>query len=457
MANLVAHILVLAGAIFVSLYLLSSWGASDSSIARAAVNDTFSPERCAELHNQLMRKALGNATNQATERNLLARFLESAPIFAQNKNLYKLPLHRFLSLLETTAIPDGASLAPLSPLTPEMYQPDPESFWSETFHHVPGFPGFILLYTQNNADSPMDGGLFLDLETYRAVWHESDWEFPPAERWVSLESVLQRSLEKWNRGIYFWDSESQSISMARWAQSDLSEALSAWDVLLSTIEGRLYSEGSKPARLEPLDNASMEGYRINDFSRAFLSRAARPRFARVAPGITTFSPESLAEIYGSEPADSYRRTSFDIPGIPSSEEEQEWASLILPGTKKIRLDGPEKGIPAQDEASYFDKPWGFGKFTLNRWAGLYSEPGGMPADTVRLVTPDGHTTLCDFEGQSPWARSRSPRLAEVLLHWASFVEDGTWLVGPQGVEPASAGWFDSHPAVAAMSWSQTSV
>ena len=110
----------------------------------------FSPEKCADLHNQLLRKATENDPNDRYERTLTQRFLAFAPEFAEIKNLQELPLYRFLCLLETT--PDTNERVGL--LTLQMYQPDPTAFWSESFANE---PGFILLYGQNNSDSPIDG------------------------------------------------------------------------------------------------------------------------------------------------------------------------------------------------------------------------------------------------------------------------------------------------------------
>lgn len=63
----------------------------------------------------------------------------------------------------------------------------------------------------------------------------------------------------------------------------------------------------------------MPSCRIGRLAREFLSRAPRPKFRHVAPGISAFSAESLSEIYSSESSDSFQST-FNI-GDP---DEEDW-------------------------------------------------------------------------------------------------------------------------------------
>jgi hypothetical protein len=400
----------------------------------SAPDPSFSPERCADLHNRLLQNAVVNDPSAVVERNLIARFLEAAPEFAEIPNLESLPLYRFFSLLDTTSLPHGR----IGPLTPEIYQPDPAAFWSDAFSYE---PGVILLYGQNNADSPMDGGLFLDLQTCKVVWHWSPGPFPASEKWVSLETVLQVQLDKWESGKFYWDAGTQSLAIKRWIERDITDALSAWDRLLSTIEAKM-PQGTH-TRLEPLDVESMSSFRISRFARDFLSRAPRPAFRHVAPGISAFSPETLSKIYSSEPLDSFRRT-FNLGDL----DEEDWASLLLPASSTVPRDVSQN---SDFDIKSFDEDWGYSKFTVNRQAGLYTEPDCIDSDVVRLITKSGLPTACQFNGRCPWGPSRSPRLSEVLLHWASLVENGTWTVDANGVANDN-GWFDANLRLTKLDW-----
>ncbi|KFX88682.1 hypothetical protein V490_07470 [Pseudogymnoascus sp. VKM F-3557] len=134
------------------------------------------------------------------------------------------------------------------------------------------------------------------------------------EKWVSLEFALQTQLDKWESGKFYWDTDTRSLAVKRWIEADVTDALYAWDRLLLMIEAKLPQRRQKKVlRLEPLGIESMSSFRIGSFASEFLCRAPRPEFKHVAPGISTFSPETLYEIYWAEPTDSFRQT-FNLAG-----------------------------------------------------------------------------------------------------------------------------------------------
>lgn len=403
----------------------------------------FSPERCADLHNKLLQKAIENNPAATTETTLLARLLEASPQLAQIPGLQDLPVYRFLSLLKTT--PASPQRGP-GVLTPHMYQPDPALFWSETFT-AHARPELILLYGQNSAGSPADGGLFLNVQTGRAVWHWAPGPFPADEQWVPLEDVLRSALARWDSGKYFWDAAQGSARVRSWTQTDLSEALAAWERLLSGIEARLPESEDVPKRLEPLElsQETMSSFRISRFVRQFLSRAPRPGFAFVAPGVTAFSTQALQEAYSSEDPTAIRRST---PLGQEDPDDPEWASLVLP--VGVPVD-QHTSRSANTDIQSFDRPWGLGKFTVGRQAGLYVIPETTDSDVVHLITSSGLSTAGDFSGRCPWAESRPPRLAEILSHWASLVESGRWAVAADGVAEDHE-WFGRHPGEARLDW-----
>lgn len=99
----------------------------------------------------------------------------------------------------------------------------------------------------------------------------------------------------------------------------------------------------------------------------------------------------------------------------------------------------------------FDRAWGFGKFTVNRRAGLYIVAEVSDVAVVRLINPSGLSDAGDFTSRCPWGDGRPPRLAEILAHWASLVESGRWSVAVDGVSDADD-WFDRCMAAAKLSW-----
>ncbi|KAI1439554.1 hypothetical protein F5Y02DRAFT_62874 [Annulohypoxylon stygium] len=393
----------------------------------------FSPERCADLHNQLLAKATEHSSNVQIERTLLACFLDAAPEFAEIPSLDDIPLCRFLRLLDTTStVANGG----VDLLTPFMYQPDPQSFWTDRIGHE---PSFILLYGQNSSDSPIDGGVYIDIRSYRAVWHNGNSPgFPSSDsdQWLPLEAVLQKALDAWDTGKFYWDTQESAMKVRSWTEHDVEESVAAFHRLIASIEVRMPAEDSEAhnhSRLEPLDAQALAPFKISAFAVKFLTTANRPSFSFVAPGIRALTPQILDEIYGTEAPNSLRRSHW-------LGDDEEWPTLILPGVDPVPHNvsqSPNKNINS------FDQNWGFGKFTVNRQSGLYIMPDVGHSDLVRFVASSGLCTACEFQSPCRWDPHREPRLAEVFDHWTSLVENGIWAVGINGVSTDHS-WFTAY-------------
>ncbi|KAI0384602.1 hypothetical protein F5Y04DRAFT_247310 [Hypomontagnella monticulosa] len=395
----------------------------------------FSPERCANLHNQLLEKATEHGLNVQIERTLLARFVDTAPEFAEYLSLHDLPLCRFLRLLDTTppAVDGEVDL-----LTPFMYQPDPSTFWTDRVGHA---PSFILLYGQNNENSRMDGGVYFDIQSCKAVWYSGDSpRFPPSDQWLPLEVVLQKALDAWAIGKFYWDTQAATARVRSWTQHDIDQSITAFHQLISSIEPRRPPEDDEAhphPRLEPLDISTLVSFKMSAFAVGFLSTASRPSFPFVAPGIQVLTPFLLNQIYGTEASDSIRRSHW-------LGDEGNWPTLILSGINAVPHD--ISGSTDQNISS-FEQNWGFGKFTINRQSGLYIIPDTSDSDLVRFVASSGRCDACEFRTPCRWAPPREPRLVEVFNHWTALVENGTWSVDADGVS-TDHDWFTTHASVA---------
>lgn len=212
-----------------------------------------------------------------------------------------------------------------------------------------------------------------------------------------------------------------------------------------------------PLKLEATTDLPLAPFAIH-----FLTLAPRPKgWTFVAPGIGTFASEAhLHAIYalrrGYDDEDAFRRMFTTIS--EKGEEVVGWVSLLLPcvGVGAEYVPSPAGGL--DDGGFGFDGPYGYGRFTVGRRAGLYTEwADERDGDLVRLVCPSGRMDAVEFGGggggRCPWGYDRSPRLAEVLGHWADLVEEGVWAVGEDGVE-GGTGWFEEHLDEARLSWDE---
>jgi hypothetical protein len=426
---------------------------------------------CADLHNTLFAKSfpLNSPLLETPPTNLLQRYeahRANDPFNEYPGGLPELdplsPLATLLSRLKTTAVYMGNVI----PFTPLLYQPKPEWFFPPIYSCDidAADDSFILLYPQRlPGESGADGGLVVDIYNLRGIWRQTPSDpagaIPPSEEWLRLDYLLKLELSRWESGRYVHDPKApewDGLSVQKWVpvpatvegvypSLQLAEALSAWERLLGMIESKLPSPALAGERGEPLRLEAIEDLRLSKFAKQFLSRARRPKgWTFIAPGIGTFSEESLREAYLAEPEDTFRRT------FTSSEEGEDWASLVLPNLvgsiPEDVSDVPDKGIRS------FDKDYGFGKCSVGRRAGLYINfADDRDGDTVTLVCPSGQTEISRFVGPCLWGPDRSPRLTEVLYHWANLVEDGVWTVGEGGVTE-DAGWFDSHRDLGNLDW-----
>ncbi|KAJ8126294.1 hypothetical protein O1611_g7345 [Lasiodiplodia mahajangana] len=396
---------------------------------------TFSLERCAALHNQLIAKATSHNPDVQIERTLVERFLDEAPEFADIPSLNDLPWYRFLCLLDTTPLDVNGGVGLL---TPFLYQPDPSTFWTDRIGQE---PSFVLLYGQNSGDSPMDGGIYVDIQSYQAIWHSGNSpRFPPPDQWLPLEVILQKSLDAWATGKFYWDAQETTIQARSWTQHDVEQSVVAFYRLLSSIELRMPPKENKAAsyrRLEPLDSKVLAPFKISAFAAKFLTTAHRPEFSFVAPGIRVFTSSLFNGIYSAEASDSIRQTHW-------LGDEGDWPTLILPGIDPV----PHNiGQGANQDIRSFDRDCGFGKFTVDRQSGLYTMPDTGNADLVRFVASSGLCSACEFRSPCRWGPPREPRLAEILDHWTALVENGTWTVDVNGVSTDHAR-FTVHVSIA---------
>lgn len=433
----------------------------------------FNPERCAALHNKILQRAIAQSTfnpgDHDIRRDVIPRMREQIPTDdaswildtdreseesgddsgGDDENIdhvdhgrrtteeasipsERRKIYRFFSQLDSFK-PDCL------PLTAEFRQPDPlsMSLRGSSYGDMEGRE-IILLYPDNLSDALMDGGLYLELNSfYATAWQLGVSKLPPSDStsWIPLEVVLTKMLEMWDLGKFRW--REGTIGFVPWVAQDLEDALGAWDDLLEAISERKQPGSFQPATLseQPLSIDLLEQYEISSFGKAFLSRAPRPHFKFVAPGLTTFTPETFAALMNAEDASSARRRY----NASAPEGSDMFSCLILPSASEA--------VPsAMPENLTFDRDWGMGKFTICRRPGLYTDPlqGHQFADGTLLVTDPGVANPWSFTTRRPWGVARAVRLVETLEEWADCVRRGEWKVDEDGVATPNSWLTDSE-------------
>ncbi|KAH7329442.1 hypothetical protein B0I35DRAFT_474047 [Stachybotrys elegans] len=405
----------------------------------------FDPERCAELHNALLARTY-ESTLHATrffERNMISRINHEIPsvvpwlfqVSEEAPNPLDLPIHRFFSNINTYH-PPGHSYSD-SPLSGGLKQPEPRRF----YHSFPKDSNqerrIILLYPGNVQKEAENGGLFLDLDTYMAIWARLEWEqdIPHDSRaWLPLQLALELNLVLWDRGKYYWNGG--HLDIRSWTQRDLGDALHAWETLIQAIHNRLPAESSAAvAWKDPLPAALLDESQISPFAQAFLQNAKRPPFTHVAPGLTTFDEQSYGALMRAETPTASFRFRMSWLGL----DPDQGPSLILPAAVSVPSI-PQSPPPPGDED--FDRPWGHGRYTIGRKAGLYTGFSSTHGDNAILITAEGRAgdQPIKFAFPRPWGNDQLLTFADMFGLWTWYVNEELWEVDGDGVSTPHS-WF----------------
>ncbi|KAK4671771.1 hypothetical protein QC764_608580 [Podospora pseudoanserina] len=412
------------------------------------------PSHCAELYNLLLSRYIAAIpsefhsqthppTTTALETTLFPRFSTLHPAFFSNmEDPHSHPFHILLSQLQTSSPFQRDAI-----LSPFFIQPEPDLLVpSEAYHSLFQIDfeealeqqgRCLLLFLPGNMDftgePPYDEGLVLDADTLEATWRHGMDGLPeyPGPSWIPLHVVLEKEREKWERGEYYFDEEQMKVEQRGWTEIGLDETVQAWEGLLKAIEdkGGTGGEWDEPLRLEDED---IERYKVSRFAKEFLSRSKRPKFKFIGPGITVFSPESWLEVYGSEPENSERRLNRN------GAEYKNWPTLVFPSAYQVGSPF-HQWSPGYYKAALSEMVHRRTGVYLNGWDHRYAEAAELVSGSADV--PRGITS---FDRPPPWGPVRGTRLALILRHWTTLVEDGTWEVGVDGVAEHLTWWNDDN-------------
>ncbi|KAI1090041.1 hypothetical protein F5B19DRAFT_347234 [Rostrohypoxylon terebratum] len=427
--------------------------------------------RCAALHNYLVQYAWESEGRDLAD-------LRSSTFFTTHGAAAE--------ALRPRLHPSVASFLDTAILPPADGDPAPTFFW------VDGLPEPDFLFADHPADlydEPEDsllslyfpnigqggefgGGLFYHQGIHRAAMfmHMDDYDFAllveaHPELWYPLETVLSNWIELIRLGKVVASPRDEpalfgveKIGPWEWrpyGEAQVHSCVYAWDRLCDAIESRLSPLHPPTCVAEPepeplvapsvLDAASVPD---PSFTHAFLSRARRPRFRSIAPGLL-LPPADASDFAASQPFAQLPRSPQAVPPILLFPAATTALADLTGYRSPFRNDFCARsadGAPSRVRAgvysesvernAYDNTEEGFRLLLPYNLAGGIGDDGiGARKSDGSFITPGTATELFQHGYKSLGGDYYRPqRLERLFDHWRKMVEDGVWSVGPEGVE-----------------------
>ncbi|GAB7352153.1 hypothetical protein MBLNU459_g2640t2 [Dothideomycetes sp. NU459] len=327
---------------------------------------------------------------------------------------------------------------------------------------------FVTLYPVNTQQSEHGDGLNYDQKKNRAIMQMDILDDEVTRReddpppWHPLETVLSAWIEMMHAGKVTASPKSirpinekyDPWANQRFSQAQVDEAVKAFERLAGAIESRMpppvdpSPKSTSLVESEILDRANIPA---DSFAYAFCSKARRPRFGSIAPGISLLTAETFISDQAFSASDADGEGSYVAP--------------------TLLFRAPDRSCTLGENEYPF--AWAF-RHIKTLPAGLYLTGADLGDENVseasaRVLLPfsvgddDGHARKSDRSrfanasdlyqlGLPPFGgHPRSQRFVKILENWLAMVEGGNWRVGDQGVEGAIE---DFRRADTEQSWEQ---
>ncbi|KAI8632820.1 hypothetical protein F5Y19DRAFT_462612 [Xylariaceae sp. FL1651] len=370
-------------------------------------------------------------------------------------------------------------------------EPAPFFFWASGLSHPDGLfdnqtadlfdepaDSLVCLYFPNIGQGGGSGaGLFYHQGCHRAAvfMHMDDYGFAlPVQAhpalWHPLETVLSNWIHLVRLGKVVASPRdapalfgSEKIGPWEWrpySEAQVAACVCAWDRLCDAIEARVLLLPLPPpgtttnsVETEPLlAPAALDAASVPErcFARAFLTRARRPQFRCIAPGLL-LPPADAPGFAAAQPFTRLPRAPQAVPPVclfPTARAEHEadlsgYSSPFCNGFRAWSADSPVPSrVPAgvyseSVERNVYDNAEE--GFRLLLPYGLKGDVGEASAGARRSdESPVERGSVAELfqHGYKPFGGDyyRPQRLERLLDHWRKLVDEGIWSVGPQGVE-----------------------
>ena len=287
---------------------------------------------------------------------------------------------------------------------------------------------------------------------------------PDRIKWYPLEDVLEKWLDMIRVGkvkAVGPDTEYSPWEILPYSPAQLDEAVNVFNSLVLAIETRMppLPETGETTSTTLFDVNTLESAKIKSgFSFEFLTRARRPSFRFIAPGLEVPTQETL-------PTQPFFGMEQDVP---DRFDANDFTPPVLLFRSSLVYNRPESS-EVYNPHDIFGWPFNASTYT----SGLYFRSSwahhNPHQDEVVLVLPyaiggtgwarksdwsmfgeqvteyddpmprDVHGELYQM-GHQPYIEMHSVRLVKVLQSWLKMVERGDWEVGAEGIKNGMDEW-----------------
>ncbi|KAK9769507.1 putative Sulfatase N-terminal domain-containing protein [Seiridium cardinale] len=474
---------------------LSSWRVTPDNPIR--YRNSLDVERCAALHNELLWHGWNASGGKAEDFPGVNWFGFHRNAAQDARARLSSPLAAFLDQALTINGTQHSFFYHVEDLK------WPALLWEnhEEFQNPAERDRFLTLYVGHTLASHPDG-LVYDQVNHKAIMQTSIFDAEVTQNgrqtWLSLEEILTAWLDMIDAGkvqavtedVHPTNEKFDPWILLPYSTKQLNDTVTAFNRLADAIESRMpdLQDGSVSQRQvaagdldrfllshDDLAAADIPG----GFAHSFLTKARRPKFRYIAPGLSLPTPDSIkSQPFSSVKGHNVPTTDWDDdPGFP----ERIYPILIFSSTKKYETW--RDPIPNPDfVANHPPFHWPYSQLDSFS-AGLYfsSISRGYSyefEDAVKLILPYpiggfgyartadgarfgenkaekglegfvvGGGTFSDlFQlGYIPFGEMHDVQLEKVLNAWRELVESGEWTIGKDGVEESIQKWRDADTA-----------
>ena len=306
-----------------------------------------------------------------------------------------------------------------------------------------------------------DHDFALPVEAHPALWHPLETVL---SNWIDLLRLGKITASPSDTPALFGSEKIGPWEWRPYSEAQVAACVAEWDRLCGAIEARVVlllpastaatttTNAAEPDPEPLVSPATLDAASVPKpcFARAFLTRARRPQFRCIAPGLL-LPPRDATEFAAAQPFTRLPRAPHAIPPVclfstTRGEREADLTDSSSPFCNGFRARSADSPVPSRVPAGVYSEsvernafdnaeegfrlllPYGLEGYVWDPSAGARKSDGS----SVRR----GEVADLFQHGYKPFGGDyyRPQRLERLLDCWGRLVDEGVWSVGSQGVE-----------------------